>query len=182
MSYILYSSHFLVSKVSQLALTSYSIYGLGRFSIMFLAAAVIQLTPFTMTLRRKHLINTPAFMALYGLQLVFASGVAFYELELWEGAPTNSGFLHGFVSGLAILLRMGPRFPMLRFIQDNKFLMWLTIGILVRWLLPLFHQQELPRELVVTSYGIKAAVVGIFIWKGFLRDRIQCKTQKLKVL
>jgi hypothetical protein len=164
----------------QLGVTSYCLYGLRRFSAQFLTVAVIQINPFQMTLRRKNLISTWATIFMYGVELLLGVFVSIYETDFSVGLPMNCGFTHGMIIDLAVFLRMGPRLPVLRYIQDNKFLMWLTIGLLLRWLRPMFDQHELPPGLVVFSLINKTFVLALFLWKGFLHDIYQRRPQASK--
>ena len=84
---------------------------------------------------------------------------------------------------LAVLLRAGPRLPLLRYIQDNKYLVWLTIGLLLRWLRPIFEldDENFPAELVIIERINKGAMVSVFVWKGFLRDKLRVDVKKKTV-
>lgn len=159
----------------QLGTTSYHLFGLRRFSIFFFTAAIVQITPFTMTLRRKNLISTPFNVLSYAVELVFGCCLCIYETVYAENLPNNCSFAHGFLIDVAVLLRLGPRLPLLRIIQNNKFLMWLSIGLLLRYLRPILDQEGLPQTLVNVKFFTQYALLALFVWKGFLRDKFQFK-------
>jgi len=162
----------------QLGMTSYCLYGLRRFSVMFFMSSMLQVTPFVMTIRRKNLISTPATVGIYGMELVFGSIMSIYEVTSAAGIPKHARMVHGMLIDLAVLLRLGPRLPVIGIIQNNKFLMWAVIGLLLRHLRPVFDQDVIPPELYTIEKVNKTLMFCLFIWKGFLRDRFEVKKTK----
>ena len=157
--------------------TSISLFGQRRFSTQFFTVAIVQLTPFMMTLRRKNLIGTKTVVALYGVELAFGAIVNHSEFERVGG---NGERCFGMMVDLATVLRAGPRLPLLRYIQDNKYLLWLTIALLLRWLRPVFEQEgkDIPSELVIIEWVNKIAMLTLFAWKGFLQDKLRVEVKQ----
>lgn len=157
----------------QLGMTSHCLYGLRRFSFMFFMAAMLQVTPFLMTLRRKNLLSTPVGIAAYAVQLIFGWSMGEYEANFSENVPHHCSLTIGMLIDAAVLLRMGPRLPLLRIVQENKYLLWLVLGLALRRLRPVLDQEVLPQEIVTASWVLKACICSLFVWKGFLRDKFR---------
>jgi len=157
--------------------TSISLYGQRRFSTQFFTVAILQITAFMMTLRRKNLIGTKTVVALYGAELAFGAIVNHSEFARLGG---NGERCFGMMIDLATVLRAGPRLPLLRYIQDNKYLLWLTIYLLLRWLRPVFEEEgtNIPTELVIIEWVNKIAMLSVFLWKGFLQDKFSVEVKK----
>jgi len=167
-------------SLMQFGMTAFCLLGQRRFSTQFVMVSFLQITPFLMTLRRKNLISTKTTVASYGSELIFG-----WMVFACEGAEMEGNLLrsHGMMIDLACLLRAGPRLPLLRYIQDNKYLVWLTIGLLLRWLRPIFEQEDenFPPELMIIERINKGAMVSVFVWKGFLRDKLRVDVKKKTV-
>ena len=154
------------------------LFGLRRYSTIFYFPCVMQVNSFLMTLRRKNLVSKPLNMVLYGLLL--AGGFVFQEYERSSGAITHNELVcrdlifHG-----AALLRLGPRLPVVSVIQNNKYLLWLVVGLLLRKFRYVFEGEEpLPGEIYVLRYTLIALLVTVFVWKGILVDRLRKDTKK----
>ena len=155
----------------QFGATSLHLCGARRFSLIFYTAFVVQVNPFLMTLRRKNLLSKNEVLSLYGAMLSFGFFIAVYEFGV--NAPNGfNGFLcQGFVANVATILRLGPRFPIVRHIQDNKYILWILLGFLLRNIRTFFDtKEELPYLLGKTVQLLRVLVFLLFVWKGWIRD------------
>ena len=154
----------------QFGATTGCLYGLRRYSLMFYFAFILQVTPFLMTLRRKNLVSKPLIITMYGVMLIGGMGVTIYELVHYTAHPFHSFLCQGVIINLATILRVGPRVPVLRYVvQDNKYLLWLSMGLLLRRIRPIFDQEELSNETVILCQLLRVSMVALGVWKGFLR-------------
>lgn len=94
----------------------------------------------------------------------------FYEHTVHAPNGFNSFYCQGLIVNLAALLRLGPRLPVLRIIQDNKYLMWLTLGLLLRQIRSTFDE-PLDKQTIVICQFLRISMFALGIWKGFVRDR-----------
>ena len=155
----------------QFVATSLHLYGARRFSLFFYTAFVVQVNPFLMTLRRKNLLSTNEVLSLYGAMLVFGFFVVVYEFGV--NAPNGfNGFLcQSFIANIAAVLRLGPRLPVVRHIQDNKYILWILLGFLLRNIRTFFDtKEELPYRLGNIVQLLQVLVILLFVWKGWVRD------------
>ena len=85
-----------------------------------------------MTLRRKNLASQGLLITIYGLTLFYGGIIA--EPEFQRGSSGDS--VHGgknairavaVLSNTVAVLRTGPRIPVIRILQDSKFLLWIAM-------------------------------------------------------
>jgi hypothetical protein len=158
-------------SMMQFGATSACLYGLRRFSLMFYMAFVVQVNPFLMTLRRKNLLSKTTVITLYGIMLAVSFRVAFYEFSVNEPNGFNSYWCHGIIENSATLLRLGPRIPIIRYIQDNKYMMWISLGLLLRYIRPYFDAKDpLPTNIWIIVIMFRVATISLGLWKGCIRD------------
>ena len=120
-------------SVAQMLATSACIWGLRRYSTQFAFCWIIQLNAFFMTLRRKNIGSHRVFLAVYGSMLVMGGHFANVDHVLY-GESTYAMLGLAATAHTAALLRLGPRLPGLRVLQDNKYLMWTAIYLLAQQL------------------------------------------------
>ena len=135
---------FFFSSIQFLATSAY-LMGLKRYSFPFLTVMVVQLTPFLATLRRKHLIGRDIGSFLYGVYLVNGYVVSQYF------TPVASVNMLRITNGFGIVAatwRLMPLPSKFRFLQ-NKYLIWTTLGLLMRYLRPYFTQWTYDQIMVV---------------------------------
>jgi hypothetical protein len=154
----------------QFGATSGCLFGARRFSPMFYSAFVVQVNPFLMTLRRKNLLSKSTVLTLYSLMLLGGFRMAFYEFGVHDPYGFNSFMLQGIITNCATLLRLGPRIPIIRYIQDNKYVLWIILGFTMRYIRPYFYSKEpLPR--ISTIFLIlRLSFIILGLWKGWVRD------------
>jgi hypothetical protein len=126
---------FFFSAVQFLATSAY-LMGLPRYSFPFLAVMVVQLTPFLATLRRKHLIGRDIGAFLYGVFLVYGFVVSTY---FSPGGNLSLSRITSCFGIAAATWRMMPLPSWARPLQ-NKYLIWTTIGLIMRYLRHRFTQ------------------------------------------
>jgi len=163
--------------------TAYSLFGLRRQGAFFYFVFIMQVNSLLMTLRRKNLVSKPFNMVVYGLMLLGGFVVGEYELRTYlQDMPTYNGVaFRDTIWLVAALLRLGPRLPALRIAQDNKYLLWLSVGLWAQKFRPLYQEEELRRELVILHYVVWALAVTMFVWKGFLADKLRVAVKKKTV-
>jgi hypothetical protein len=159
-------------SVMQFGATAGCLYGLRRYSLMFYMAFIVQLNPFLMTLRRKNLLSKSVVVTLYGVGLASAIALVIYEYTTHTASGFNSFLCQGLIINLAAWLRLGPRLPLIRYVQDNKYLMWLLLGLLMRQIRPIFDE-PLSRNMNLLCQGLRISMFMLGIWKGWLRDYMQ---------
>jgi hypothetical protein len=152
-------------------------YGIRRYSVWFYLAMIVQVSPFLMTLRRKNLVSKAFGVTMYGIGLVYAIGLVLYEYSFHAPYGLNSFLCQDLITIVATWLRLGPRLPLLRYVQDNKYVMWFLLGLLLRYIRPWFDTEEpLSPNLNVVCHVARVSMFGLAIWKGFLRDRYNQKS------
>jgi hypothetical protein len=166
-------------SMMQFGATAGCLYGMRRYSIMFYMAFIVQINPFLMTLRRKNLLSKNVVVTMYGVGLASAIGLVIYEHTNHAYNGFNSFYCQGLIVNLAAILRLGPRFPIIRYVQDNKYLLWLTLGLLLRYVRPIFDE-PLSREAMFMLQALRLSMFGLGVWKGWLRDYFATKTQPVK--
>jgi ABC-type glucose/galactose transport system permease subunit len=162
----------------QFGATAGCLYGVRRYSVMFYMAFIVQVNPFLMTLRRKNLANKAVVLVLYGLGLAGAVALVITDYKHHSPQPgLNAFFCQGLIANLAALLRLGPRLPALRIVQDNKYMLWISLGLLLRCIRPIFDA-ELSAEMRAVCDLLRFAMVGYGVYKGFLHDALVAKRRK----
>ena len=153
----------------QLGATTGCLYGWPRrCSLMFYFVFILQVNPFLMTLRRKNLLSKPMIVTMYGIMLCGGMGMTIYEIWNYTALPLNTFLCQGVIINLATLLRLGPRLPVVRCVQDNKFLLWLSLGLLLRKIRPVFDQEEdISKETMNLCQFLRISMLALFVWKGF---------------
>jgi hypothetical protein len=151
----------------QLVATAGCLYGLRRCSLVFFMAFIIQLTPFLMTLRRKNLLSKNFILTVYGVTLVFLLVLNHYEYSTYAANGLTSFGCQIFIAGVGTLLRLGPRLPIVRHVQDNKYLLWVLLSALMRLVRPVFDQ-PLSRAMWTWSIGVQVATLLLGCWKSGL--------------
>jgi hypothetical protein len=164
----------------QFGATAGCLYGIRRFSIMFYMVFVVQVNPFLMTLRRKNLLSKTVVITLYGIGLAGGIRMAVYEHSVYAPNGFNSYLCIGLIVHLAAVLRLGPRLPLLRHVQDNKYLLWISLGCLLRYIRPWFDTKDpIPTNLLIVCQVARGAMLMLFLWKGFLRDWYNKSSKKV---
>jgi hypothetical protein len=69
---------------------------------------------------------------------------------------------------LATLLRLGPRLPIIRYVQENKYVLWLLLGCLMSMVRSLFDK-PLSSAMVTLCKVMRLVTVAPGIWKGWPR-------------
>lgn len=170
-------------SVMQFGATAGCLYGLRRYSLMFYMAFIVQINPFLMTLRRKNLLSKSVVVTLYGIGLASAIALVVSEYSTYSPAGFNSFMCQGVIVNLAALLRLGPRFgggsggvlglvwqPIL-FVQNNKYAMWLVLGLVMRAIRPYFDSKEpLSRQVQLICLVLRLSMFGLGLWKGWVSD------------
>ena len=105
---------------------------------------------------------------MYGLLLVGGMGVVIYEHAYYTRFPWNSFLCQGVIINLSVLLRLGPRLPLIAWVQDNKYLLWFCMGLVLRQIRPIFEQERLSMETVLICQCLRVSMVALGVWKGFL--------------
>ena len=142
---------FFFSSIQFLATSAY-LMGLPRYSFPFLAVMVVQLTPFLATLRRKHLIGRDIGAFMYGVFLVYGYVVPTY---FSPGANFSLLRITNSFGIVAAIWRMAPLPAWARMFQ-NKYLIWTTVGLTMRYLRPKFDQWTYDQIMYVLRFELVA--------------------------
>ena len=152
-------------SVTQFQATSALLMGQRRYAMCFLIVAVVQLTPFMATLRRKNLLGRQWMVFLYGVLLVFSGIIG----NLYSPGATviekRVSFVFGYV---AALWRMLPLPKAVRWLQ-NKYLIWCTLGLLMRRWRDSFPHWTLHNMLWAVRY-MQILVVLLGYYKTYYED------------
>jgi hypothetical protein len=158
-------------SMMQFGATAGCLYGLRRFSLMFYMVFIVQVNPFLMTLRRKNLLSKSFVVTLYGLGLASAVWLTIYEHTVHAPNGFNSFWCQGVILNCAALLRLGPRLPVIRYVQDNKYILWLVLGFLLRYIRPFFDMKEpVATNIYIMCQILRVSMFSFGIWKGWIRD------------
>ena len=158
-------------SMMQFGATSGCLYGVRRFSMMFYMCFVVQVNPFLMTLRRKNLLSKTVVVSIYGIMLAYAFSFAIDEYKTYAPNGFNSFWCFGMIGNLATILRLGPRIPVIRYVQDNKYILWIVLGLLLRYIRPFFDTTDpLPSNLFAIVTLVRGVELSLGLWKGFIRD------------
>lgn len=121
----------------QFLATSTFLFGPRCYSIHFMNALIIQITPFIMTLQRKNLVSPKFVMIVYGSLLIGAFLIG--TIPFLEQESFTSILVMAEVGKWAFLWRTNLILdPILR----NKFLIWVVLTILIRTQLRAWKDQE----------------------------------------
>jgi hypothetical protein len=149
-------------SVMQFLATNGFLMGYRRYTFPFLAVMVVQLTPFLGTLRRKNLLGRHLGAILYGVFLASSYVIVnFYSPGSTMTIQRISGCF-GFVAAMWRLMPL-PRFA--RPLQ-NKYLIWSTLGLIIRHLRPQFPQWS-SDDVSMVFRGILVMVVLLGCYKTF---------------
>jgi len=105
--------------------------------------------------------------------------VVIYEHGFYAEQPYNSFLCQGVIINLSVMLRLGPRVPILHHVQDNKYLLWFCMGLLLQRIRPIFEEEELTKETVIICQFLRFSMFALGVWKGFLRDSPEREEKKL---
>jgi hypothetical protein len=134
---------------------------------MFFMSFIVQINPFLMTLRRKNLLGKNGVVTIYGCLLVFANIFMLNECSTYSTNGFNSFWCQNLIASFGALLRLGPRIPLIRQIQTNKYLLWLLLSLVMARVRPIFDE-PLRLPLVALSVGAHIAVVTLGACKAGL--------------
>lgn len=109
-------------------------------------------------------------LTLYGGMLAGGLVLVLYEHAYHTRLPWNSFLCQGMIVSLSVLLRLGPRLPLIRLVQDNKYMLWICMGLLLRQVRPIFEREHLAMETTIVCHGLLAATVALSLWKACLCD------------
>ena len=107
-------------------------------------------------------------LTMYGLLLVGGMAVVIYEHAFYTRFPWNSFLCQGVIINLSVLLRLGPRLPLVAVVQDNKYLLWFVMGLVLRQIRPMFEQETLSVQTIWICQCLRVSMVALGVWKGFL--------------
>jgi cytochrome b561 len=122
-------------SLAQLGATAYVLlgyytYGSSRSVLHFVMIMIIQFNAFFMTLQRKNLVKRIVLVRCYLVMLIVGILTA-------RPPPHVKTIAH-----LAALIRLGPRYPALRLVQENKYVMWTMLYLLHEYgLAPYFRHR-----------------------------------------
>jgi len=108
-----------------------------RYTFPFLTVMVVQLTPFLGTLRRKNLISARLGAFLYGAFLVASFVVIVFFSPGATLTQMRATASLGFVAAVWRLAPLPHRYNCYYYLQ-NKYLIWTSLGLLVRRLRPYY--------------------------------------------
>lgn len=91
-----------------------------------------------------------------------------YEHAVYTRLPWNSFLCQGVIINLSVLLRLGPRLPLVAVVQNNKYLLWLVMGLVLRQIRPMFEQETLSLKAISVCQCLRVSMVALGVWKGFL--------------
>jgi hypothetical protein len=116
--------------------TAVVLYGMRRYTIPMMSVIVIQGNAFLMTVRRKNLGSHNTLVAIYGAALMICAGVSVYEFRRESMSCLRIVATCG---QLAFLMRTAP-LPLAFQPLQNKYVVWSTVGLLLRYMRPRLHR------------------------------------------
>jgi hypothetical protein len=159
-------------SAAQIYATSMILTGHRRYTMQFLMVIIVQVNAFLMTIRRKNLASHALLTSIYGAMIFGAGVVAWWEFQYRAGWPTFRGMV--LCANIALVLRTGPRVvPILRILQDNKYLLWLSMYALQEmYIRPTLHL-ELTLQRRLLNLGCVAAMLLLGVYKHSKEQRSQ---------
>lgn len=101
-----------------------------RYSFHMLSVIVVQCNAFMMTIRRKNLAGQTMLVTLYGLLLLTSLVVCVYEYYRVDERVFLSAAI---IAHVSVVQRMAPFWPSsIKSFVSNKYVVWLTVGLLLR--------------------------------------------------
>lgn len=161
-------------SMAQLGATAMILLGQRRYTMHFIMVIIIQGNAFLMTVRRKNLASHTVLTSIYGIALAGAGIMANLEYSRVNGNVRRAVALIGFT---ATLLRTGPRWvPGLSIIQNNKYLLWISMYILQEtYVRPYLDVEMSPARALVNPLLI-IAIIALGYYKHYKEQ--QSKTNK----
>jgi hypothetical protein len=141
-------------SVIQFFATAGYLIGFPFYTFPFLAIIVVQLTPFLATLRRKNLIGRVAGALAYALLLVSGYVISVY----YSPGSLTLIRITGCFSLVAATWRLMPLPSWARPIQ-NKYLIWGTLGLAMRYLRPYFTTWSYDQ--ILTVFRCELAMIAL---------------------
>ena len=110
-----------------------------------------------MTLRRKNLASHKFLIGIYAMTLFWSGIIANPECQRGS-APNGVHLLHvvWLLTNIVAVLRTGPRLPVIRILQDNKFLLWISMYVLLETVIrPCMEEPLTPARIgvLIVSYA-----------------------------
>lgn len=114
-----------------------------RYSMHMLSVTVIQLNAFMMTVRRKNLASHNGLVTMYGLALFVSMAVSVYE---YYRVDETIFLAVSTIGHITVVQRMAPWPDFMKFVS-NKYLVWMTAGLLLRQARPWLEQTATVSEM-----------------------------------
>jgi hypothetical protein len=148
-------------SMAQLGATAMILHGQRRYTMHFIMVIIIQGNAFLMTVRRKNLASHALLTSIYGAALLGAGFVAWLE---YSRAGMNTVRAVSIVGFMATILRTGPRVPILSIVQNNKYLLWISLYLFHEtYIRPnLNEEMTLQRKLINASVTLSAILLGLY--------------------
>ena len=118
---------------------------------------------------RKNLAGHTALTTIYGLMLVGAGFIAWFEINR---AGFNTVRAVSFIANIACVLRTSPRLPVLRIVQDNKYLLWISMYLLLEKIRPHLNEPIIWQAMLVNQSSAMA-VIALGVYKHYKSKREQ---------
>jgi hypothetical protein len=168
-------------SMAQLGATAMILHGQRRYTMHFIMIIIIQGNAFLMTIRRKNLASHTVLTSIYGIALLGAGIMAHYE---YSRVNVNVRRAVGIIGFLATILRTGPRcIPILSSIQNNKYLLWISLYMLHENYIRPYIDVEATTARVALNLLLIIAVIALGYYKHYKeQQQLQQKQTKDKVI
>ena len=152
-------------SMAQLGATAMILQGQRRYTMHFIMIIIIQGNAFLMTIRRKNLASHTVLTSIYGIALAGAGIMAHLE---YSRANSNIRRAVGLIGFTATLLRTGPRWiPGLSMIQNNKYLLWISLYLLHETCVRPYLDIEMSTARRMVNVSLQMAVVALGYYKHY---------------
>ena len=152
-------------SMAQLGATAMILHGQRRYTMHFIMIMIIQGNAFLMTIRRKNLASHTVLTSIYGIALAGAGMMAYLEYSRANPNVRRAVALIGFT---ATILRTGPRWiPGLSIIQNNKYLLWISMYLLHETYIRPYLNVEMSTARVALNVSLTFAAVALGCYKHY---------------
>jgi hypothetical protein len=164
-------------SMAQLGATAMILHGQRRYTMHFIMIIIIQGNAFLMTIRRKNLASHTVLTSIYGFALAGAGIMAHWEYSRANSNVRRAVALIGFT---ATILRTGPRcIPGLSLIQNNKYLLWITLYLLHETYIRPYLDIEMSPARVAFNASLTFAAIALGGYKHYQEQQSKKKNNKI---
>jgi hypothetical protein len=159
-------------SMAQLGATAMILHGQRRYTMHFIMIMIVQGNAFLMTIRRKNLASHALLTSFYGAALLGAGVVAWFE---YSRVGMNTVRAVSIVGFMATMLRTGPRIPILSILQNNKYLLWISLYLFHETYIRPYLEEEMTPKRRMINMAVTAGAGLLGLYKHFKEKQAKTK-------